>query len=77
MREITEAQAQELADFSDNVVTQNKYSVIMFEPDFELHFNNQSESWESDAVAAGEDCYQLAIRIKSTRPYSEQIWRPK
>ena len=75
MREITESQAQDLADFSGCCITQSKYrSVYIWDCGVVPSFDT-----DGNIFSAGP-CYprrRIARKIKSTRPYSEQIWRPE
>lgn len=71
MREITEAQAQELANLSGCFVavdSDGQCWTYKAKPHKELH------NWNSHV---SEPSLQLNICIISTRPWNEQIWRPQ
>jgi len=78
MREITEAQAQKLANLSGCFLTQEYDSIwgsvscILWtsEPKHDVRY----QGWFSYLDG---DYFQLELRIISRRPWTEQIWRPK
>lgn len=73
MREITEAQAQELANLLQMVVTNDTEPMA-----FTMEPIKAANGWLPCDEENMEDSWGvLPIHIISTRPWTEQIWRPK
>lgn len=75
MREITESQAQELANMLKLIIAGDKSKEVYA---FAMHPDKCENAWIPCKAECDSDSWGcLPIRIISSRPWAEQIWRPK
>lgn len=78
MKEITEEQAQQIANITGCTITQDRYAgVNLWDDEFEdVEFDHCiNENWYSPCDIEG--CMKLPISIDTLLQNDKQIWRPK